>query len=177
MQDNRNAMTGAVQMFDSADRIERALAAGEVYAGPGASIRLKGAQVADLLGIAGGDTAKRIETTRAVVRGLAESSVQARKELAGQGAVTEAEGRAVEKAMSGNIDDLTVPEIKAIATLNKRAAAMKAKAYKQMLDATPKEMQPFYSLPGLDSMTAQDTKVPSATKRSPQDILKQYGVK
>jgi hypothetical protein len=147
---------GAVKMADSADRILAAIDKGGVIAGPGASLRMKGAQVASMLGIGGKDA---VASTRQVIRALAESSVEARKELAGQGQVTENEAKAVDKAMSGNIDDLTVEEIRDIAKLNLRSASVRARQHQQYLGAMPESMRsatPFYNVPGMDRVLSMD---------------------
>jgi len=156
LRDSAMATTGAVKMADSANRILEAIDKGGVIAGPTATLRMKAAQVASMFGIGGKDA---VAQTRQVIRGLAESSVEARKELAGQGAVTESEGLAVEKAMSGKIDDLTVEEIRDIARLNLRAAAMRAQGHQQRLDALPPEMnaaRPFYGVPGIEGVLKID---------------------
>jgi hypothetical protein len=156
LKDSATAVGGAVKMADAADRILNAVEKGGVIAGPTASLRLKGAQVASMLGIGGKDA---VAQTRQVIRGLAESSVEARKELAGQGQVTENEAKAVDKALSGNIDDLTVEEIRDIARLNLRHASSRARQHQQYLSSMPESMapaRPFYTVPGMDRLLTMD---------------------
>jgi|694.fasta_scaffold73235_3 hypothetical protein len=156
LKESMTAVGGAVKMADAAERIITAVDQGGVIAGPAASLRLKGAQVASLFGIGGKDA---VAQTRQVIRGLAESSVEARKELAGQGQVTDNEAKAVDKALSGNIDDLTVDEIRDIARLNLRHAAMRARQHQQYLSAMPESMsaaRPFYTVPGMERLLNMD---------------------
>ena len=155
---SRSKTEGAIKLGMNGQQIIDALDSGKVIAGPGASLRLLGAQFADVLGVGGKDNAERILNTRRVIRGLAESAVEARKELAGQGQVTENEAKAVEKAMSGNIDDLTADEIRLIAGLNVKAAHLRAGQHQQMLSNIPEAMRsvtPFYSIPGMDQWLQQ----------------------
>jgi hypothetical protein len=154
LKDSTVATTGAVKMADAAERILDAVDKGGVIAGPTASMRLRGAQIASMLGIGGKDS---VAQTRQVIRGLAESSVEARKELQGQGQVTENEAKAVQKALSGDIDDLTVDEIRDIARLNLRHAAIRAKQHQQYLSSMPESLnpaRPFYNVQGMDRVLA-----------------------
>ncbi|MCD6674837.1 MAG: hypothetical protein LT106_18545 [Burkholderiaceae bacterium] len=156
----REQTIGALNLGRSGEAIISAIDGGQVIAGPGAKWRLFGAQVADLLGVGGKDNAEKLQNTRRVVRGLADAAVEARKRLAGQGQVTENEAKAVEKASSGSIEDLTVDEIKLIANLNVKAARMAARDYASQLDAMPPEMsgaRPFYAIPGLEQWAVDDS--------------------
>lgn len=164
------AVGGAVKMADAAERILGAVEQGGVIAGPTASLRLKGAQVASMLGIGGKDA---VAQTRQVIRGLAESSVEARKELAGQGQVTENEAKAVDKALSGNIDDLTVEEIRDIARLNLRHAAGRARQHQQYLSSMPESLspaRPFYTVPGMDRLLQMDPSKYEIRKPPPASV-------
>lgn len=150
--DSRTRALGAVKMADSAERLESALSSGKVIAGPFASKRLFLNQVGTAMGITGPET---VTQTRQVIRALAESSVEARKELQGQGQVTENEAKAVEKAMSGNIDDMTVDELKSLVSLNKKAAKFSVEQHKYLLDEMNKNqglqgVSKFYDVPGMD---------------------------
>lgn len=167
MEKSAAAVSGSVNLANAADRIIGTLDKGDGYFGPTASLRLKGAQFADLLGVAGKDTAEKITNTRQVIRAFAESSIEARKELQGQGQVTENEAKAVDKAISGNIDDLTVPEMRDLANLNKKRAAMQAFQHRERLKKTPSELQPFYTVPGLDGLADQHNAQPKLPTESP----------
>ena len=155
LKDSATATSGAVKMADSAQRIIASVDSGNVFAGPGASWVLRGAQVADVLGVGGKSNAEKISNTRQVIRGLAEASLEARKELQGQGQVTENEAAAVQKAMSGNIDELTTAEIRLIAGLNIKAAKLRVRQHQEKLRAIPESMgnvAPFYTVPGADAV-------------------------
>jgi hypothetical protein len=122
LNDSSAAATGAANQIDAANRIVKAIDSNNVFAGPGASLRLRGAQLGDMLGVAGKDAGEKIANTRSVVRGLAEMTLQGRKQMRGQGAVTESESKLAERAISGDIDDLTAGEIKMLANASARSA-------------------------------------------------------
>lgn len=116
------AAQGAQQQIATSDSIIKAIDSGKVLTGPGATFRLRGAQIGQALGVGGGDSQQVIANTRTLIQGLAQSTVAARSALKGQGQVSDFEGRLLEKAASGNIDDMTAGEIKQVVAVNKRLA-------------------------------------------------------
>lgn len=121
VKDSYNAAQGAVQTADAANRVVQAVDSGKVVAGPFANGRLSALQVASLLGVGGKDSAEQIANTRQAIRGLAEMTLQGRKQMTGQGQITESEGKLAERAMSGDIS-MTPAEIKQLANASRRAA-------------------------------------------------------
>lgn len=115
------AAQGAVQTADAADRVIRAVDSGKIIAGPFANGRLTAAQLGDALGVGGKDSIEKITNTRQAIRGLAEMTLQGRKQMSGQGAITESESKLAERAMSGEIT-MTPSEIKQLANASRRAA-------------------------------------------------------
>lgn len=160
--DSRIQTQGAVKMFDAANRLETALDSNQVSAGPLASRGLKVKQF--ITSITGGDDTG-IRQTRQAIKSLAQMSVEARKQLQGQGQVTEAEAAAVAKADAGDIDDLTTGELRDLVTLTKRAAHFQAKAHADLLgtlggkDET-KSLVPFYSVQGLEPLMKYEPALP-----------------
>ncbi len=122
VKDTYQAAQGAVQQIDAAKRIVQAVDSGKIIAGPLAGGRLKVAQVGQMLGVSGKDDAETIANTRQVIRGLSEMTLQGRKQMTGQGAITESEGKLAEKANSGDIADLTPAEIRQLANASARAS-------------------------------------------------------
>lgn len=150
LKESKLQASGAVKMFDSAERIEKALASGKVSAGPLAS---KTMTVKQFIYKTTGGNAEDVKQTRQTIRALSEMAVEARKELAGQGQVTESEAKAVERAMAGNIDELTTGELAEIAKLTKRASNYRVRAHQDMVDEVgrrpdTKGLTPFYKIPG-----------------------------
>jgi hypothetical protein len=133
VRDTFNAANGAVQQIDAASRIVKAIDSGSIYAGPGSGVRLKAAQLGQVLGVTGKDDAETIARSRDVIRGLAEMTLQGRKQMTGQGAITESEGKLAEKANSGDVTDLTGAEIKQLARASARAAKFTYAQHEQML--------------------------------------------
>lgn len=152
LKDSKTRASGAVKMFDSAERLEKALASGKVSAGPFASQTMT---VKQFIYKTTGGNAEDIKQTRQTIRALSEMAVEARKELQGQGQVTESEAKAVEKAESGNIDDMTTIELGELAKLTKRASNYRVRAHQDMVDEVgrrpdTKGLTPFYKVPGAE---------------------------
>lgn len=122
MKDSLDIATGAVKQVDAANRIVKAIDKGQIIAGVGAGGRVTLAQLGQVLGVGGPDDAAKLANTRQVIRGLAEMTLQGRSQMKGQGAITESEGLLAEKATSGRIEDLTIPEIRQLAIASDRAA-------------------------------------------------------
>jgi len=111
--------TSAQQTIKNADSLMKVLDSGKVIAGPTASFRVAGLQIGQILGVGGNDAKEQLANTRSVIQDLAKSALAARGQLKGQGQVSDYEGRLLKEAESGNIDNLTVNEIKVIAKKNK----------------------------------------------------------
>jgi hypothetical protein len=122
MKDSVDIATGAVKQVDAAKRVVSAIDSGKIIAGPFAGGRVTLAQMGQALGVGGADAKQQLANTRDVIRGLAEMTLQGRSQMKGQGAITESEGLLAERANSGKIEDLTIPEIKQLAQASERAA-------------------------------------------------------
>lgn len=125
---------GANIQIDAADRVIGAVDTGKIIAGPLATPQLKLAQFGQILGVTGKDTAETIANTRQAIRGFAELTLQGRKSMRGEGAITESEGKLAERAFSGDIDSLTPAEIRQIANASKRVAEYSIGEYNRKLD-------------------------------------------
>lgn len=110
---------GAVGMMESANMVREALNTGNVIAGPLAGPRTKLAQVLEVAGV--GDKEKLI-ATRTAIQGLATMTLESRAELKGQGQVTENEQKLLERARSGNIEDMTITELQQVVNISQRLA-------------------------------------------------------
>ena len=129
---------GANIQIDAADRVIGAVDTNKIIAGPLATPQLKLAQFGQVLGVTGKDTAEKIANTRQAIRGFAELTLQGRKSMRGEGAITESEGKLAERAFSGDIDSLTPQEIKQIANASKRVAEYSIGEYNRKLDTLGK---------------------------------------
>ena len=125
---------GANIQIDAADRVIGAVDTGKIIAGTFATPQLRLAQFGQVLGVTGKDTTETIANTRQAIRGFAELTLQGRKSMRGEGAITESEGKLAEKAFSGDIDSLTPAEIRQIANSSKRVAEYSIGEYNRKLD-------------------------------------------
>lgn len=163
LKDERIQAQGAASQIDASDRIIQAVDTNKIIAGPTASAQLRLAQIGTVLGVTGKDTAETIANTRQAIRGFAELTLQGRKSMRGEGAITESEGKLAEKAFSGDIDSLTPAEIKQLANASKRAAEFNLGEYNRKLDVLKKDpataqLAPFYEVTRMPA-------APAAVKR------------
>lgn len=176
VKDTYTAANGAVSQIDAAGRIIKAVDSGKIIAGPLAGGRLKVAQVGQLLGVSGKDDAETIARSRDVIRGLSEMTLQGRKQMTGQGAITESEGKLAEKAMSGDIADLTPAEIKQLARASARAAKFMYDAHQQNIgnlqqDPATAGLSKFYKTMPLPSMDFMNEPTPQSVHDRAAAIL------
>jgi hypothetical protein len=151
LKDERIQAQGAASQIDASDRVIQAVDTNKIIAGPTASAQLRLAQVGSVLGVTGADTAETIANTRQAIRGFAELTLQGRKSMRGEGAITESEGKLAERAFSGDIDSLTPAEIKQLANASKRSAEFSLGEYNRKLEALKKDpttaqLVPFYEV-------------------------------
>ena len=132
-QESKAGAESALSNLDTANRIDRALKSGKVTVGPTATIRNKAAQFAQLLGVTGKDTEEQLVNTRNVIRGMAQFAVGARKALKGQGQVSDFEGKLLIKAEAGDIEDMTLPELKSFVAVTRRLADRQYKGHQDFL--------------------------------------------
>jgi len=154
MKDSTSIAEGAVKQVDAAQRIVKAIDGDKAFSGPLSGSRLKVAQVGQMLGVGGKDEAEKIANTRATMRGLAELTLQGRQQMKGQGAITESEGKLAERAMSGDIEDLTAAEIKQLAKASERSARFNYNEHQRKLkvmqgNPSLQGIAPFYEGPSM----------------------------
>jgi len=111
--DSQSAAQGAVDNKTTNANMLKLLDTNKVIAGPAANFGLFINQVF-------GKDPEKLVATRGIIKGLAETTVQARKQFKGQGQISDFETRTLEKAVSGNIDNLTVAEIRAVISANNK---------------------------------------------------------
>jgi hypothetical protein len=110
---------GATEIMNTANYVREALNSGNVIAGPLAGVRTKFAQVLELAGV--GDKEK-LTATRTAIQGMADLTLQSRAELKGQGQITDAETKLLERARSGDIADMTIAELQTVVSVSQRLA-------------------------------------------------------
>ncbi|MDD4971858.1 MAG: hypothetical protein PHT07_20730 [Paludibacter sp.] len=149
LSDSATQAQGAAQVIDAADRVIQAIDTKKVIAGPFSRGRLTFAQGAQMLGVGGKDNDEVIANTRQAMRGLAEMTLQGRKQMKGQGAITQDESKLAERAMSGDISELTPAEVRQLAAASKRASEWIIASHQSKLNAARRlpggaELVPFY---------------------------------
>ncbi len=150
------AAQGAVGTLDTVNRMRAALKEGNINLGPGATVQQFADQLSQKAGFGGKDTAERLVNTQQVGRGLAQFTLNARKALKGQGAVSDYEGKLLERAESGSLSDFTVPELQAFLAVTDRIARAAHGEHKRMLgvigsekDEAIRGLVPYYQVPEL----------------------------
>jgi len=103
-----DSATAGNQQLRDMDKYEAEI--GKAITGPMASFRLKGAQIATMLGM-GGEEA--VGSTRALIQGMSEMALSARSMLKGQGAITDREQDMLQRARGGDIS-MTPGELKTL---------------------------------------------------------------
>jgi hypothetical protein len=164
LKDNQIQAQGATMQIDASDRVIRAIDTNKVIAGPMASPQLKLAQIGSALGVTGQGTEETIANTRQAIRGMSELTLQGRKSMRGEGAITESEGKLAERAYSGDIDSLTPSEIKQIANASKRVSEYQLSEYNRKLDVLSKDpatsgLVEFYKVSPITPMSKTGPKV------------------
>lgn len=115
------AARGAVQTIGTVNQIRGALETGKVTAGPGTTALQFFGQ------LTGGDP-QRLQATRTTMQNLAKLTLDARGALKGQGTITDREQQLLERAVSGDIDNLSIPEIITITDAAERLARASIKS-------------------------------------------------
>lgn len=160
LDNSKAAADGGIKTIATVNQLRSALDTGKVSAGPGATFGQVFRQ------ISGGDEGK-IVATRQAIQGLAQLTLAARGQMKGQGQISDYEGKLLQKATSGDIDSMTVPEIKAIADVADRAARVSIRANKANVDKARKvagsdsSIVDFYNV---DEPPAYSTAAPAGPK-------------
>lgn len=161
------ATEGAIRVLDASDRVVKALDSGKVITGPLANARVTGLQIGQMLGVGGKDSAEILANTRQAIRGLSEMTLQGRKEMSGQGAITDRESALAEKATSGDINDLTAGEIRELAAASARASRYQIQKHRSRVQSAGnlpgmQNITPFFDVPPMEPPPA-----PSAAPVNP----------
>ena len=109
--DSAYKATDAVKSIATINRLKDAVGSGNILSGPGADTRVVMAQIANKMGMQGKTDEERLLNTRTAIQGLAQLAINNSASMKGQGAVSDFERKLLEKANSGEITDLTPPEM------------------------------------------------------------------
>jgi hypothetical protein len=109
------AARSAVQTLGTVKQIKEAINSGKATAGPGTTALQFFRQIS-------GNDPQTLQATRATIQGLAQLTLNSRGKLKGQGTITDYETKLLERAVSGDIDNLSLPEIGTIVGVAERGA-------------------------------------------------------
>lgn len=138
METSADKANAAVQAVSSAQRLQRAIDSDKAFVGTGATLRMKGAQIASLLGVQGKNDEERIANTRVAMQEMAKLTLAGRSQMQGQGQITDRESALAERASSGSIEDFTPAEIKMLAGASERSARWQHQQHQNKLAALAK---------------------------------------
>lgn len=109
--DSAYKATDAIKSINTINRLKDAVSSGNILSGPGADTRMVMAQIANTMSVQGKSDEERLLNTRTVIQGLAQLAINNSASIKGQGQISDFERKLLEKANSGNITDLTPPEM------------------------------------------------------------------
>jgi hypothetical protein len=132
-----NGAQSAVGTIQNVNQIRQGL--GNAILGPGANVRVTLAQIGQTLGITGKNTEEQLQNTRAVVQGLARQELSAAAAMKGQGQITESERAILRRAESGQISEMTGPEIKTLLGALERTANYRFGLHEQNMQRLRKD--------------------------------------
>ena len=156
---SKTATSGAIQQADAANRIIQSLDTNKIFTGAGANQKLQLAQIGQMLGVTGNKTEEIVANTRQAIQGLAQHTLQGRKQMRGEGAITESEGALAQRAMSGDVS-LTAGELRILANAAKRSAKFTYDQHQSMMSALAKDSPnsvPYYQLEVNPSIFGEST--------------------
>lgn len=127
--DAKGGAQAALSTIGTVNRLMDAIDSGKVIAGPGTTFRQFGLQIGGMLGVSGQNAQEKLLNTRQAIQSLAQLELDAAQQMKGQGQITEAERAIIRRAASGDIDGMTVPELKVLGGILDRTARSKIRGF------------------------------------------------
>jgi len=127
----------AVQSLNNVAQIRSGL--DKAIVGPFANQRVKLSQIGEIMGINGKDSTEQLSNTRNVIQGLARQELAAAGQMKGQGQITENERKLLQRAESGQIDELTKPEINTLLTAIEKTSKYRIGLHQANMDKLRKD--------------------------------------
>lgn len=129
----RGNAEGAVGTLNTVARLKDALDSGKVIAGPGTTARVFLGQVGQVMGVPGKGRDEQLTNTRSAIQTMAQLELDAAQAMKGQGAITDAERGIIKRAAAGDIDSMTVPELRVLTNVLERSANYKIGRFRSSL--------------------------------------------
>jgi hypothetical protein len=130
VEDATNAALAANTTLQTVDRIAPAL--DSAILGPTADYQTVLLRIGSQLGVAGNDATTRLQNTRQVVQGLAQSELDAAAQMRGQGQITEGE-RALLKRTAAGDQNMTAAEIRTSMAAMQKLARQRIQSQQSLL--------------------------------------------
>ena len=92
-----------------------------------------------MIGVNGADETEKLQNTRSLIQGLARQELAAAGSMKGQGQITENERALLQRAESGTIQDLTIPEIKTLVGAIKKTANYRINTHNTNMERASKD--------------------------------------
>lgn len=129
-----NAWTGAQSAAGTLQNVaQMRQGLNNAFVGPAANQRVSLAQIGEVLGVNGATTTEKLENTRNIMQGLARQELSAAGQMKGQGQITESERGILRKAESGQINELTQPELNVLLGALEKTANARISQHNQNL--------------------------------------------
>ncbi|MBK8105932.1 MAG: hypothetical protein IPK42_10320 [Betaproteobacteria bacterium] len=141
----------AGQSINTAHTLRAAVDSGKLVSGPGASFRVLGLQVGQMLGVGGKDGAEILANTRTAIQAMAQAELDAAQQMRGQGQITESERSIIRRAAAGDINDMTAPELRLLSGVMEKTARFKIGQHQRNVQGLSKipgaaALMPFYQI-------------------------------
>lgn len=149
--DSLAAARSATSAINTAQTLRAAVDSGKIVSGPGATFRVLGLQVGQMLGVGGKDGAEILANTRTAIKSMAQAELDAAQQMRGQGQITESERDIIRRAAAGSIDELTAPEIRLLSEAMEKTARFKIGQHKSNVKnlgsmSGAQALMPFYQV-------------------------------
>lgn len=175
----------AISTLRNVKQIKDAMASGQIILGPGADTRQSLLRLGSALGVTGGSQDEMLANTRNVMQGLARQELAAAGQMKGQGQITENERAILRKAESGEIGQLSMPELKTLTQALEKTSNFRIQRHEKnmsQLRSNPNAaaVAPFLETPTPPSTAPERTVIqeaskPIATTKAPPDPAKFVG--
>ena len=137
--------------MNAANKIDSAIKTGNLNVGPGATVGQYMGQIGDTLGLVNEKGQDKLVNTRAALQGLAQMWASSRAQAKGQGAMDQQESQLYGKISSGEIDKISIPELKYMVEQTKSQGNYFRQEHTRMLnelkkDEKLKNIVPFYEV-------------------------------
>jgi hypothetical protein len=145
--------------MNAANKIDSAIKSGNLNVGPGATVGQYMGQVGDALGLVNEKGQDKLVNTRAALQGLAQMWASSRAQAKGQGAMDQQESQLYGKISSGDIDKISIPELKYMVEQTKSQGNYFRQEHTRMLNELKKDdklknIVPFYEVGFMPPQTA-----------------------